>query len=672
MENRKLFERKKLFSFLSFIWKILISIQIFCCFLWIIFNQSDFKTSLDLYYINLYSMNIRTDIVYSSLAIFAKCGLYGQLSDENITSESKVMETVGEELRIHSQSFNFYLNNQIKRKNLDTVYNVLYEVNTFVSLLSNRLTKETNSSLYEEVNLYLLKVNKLTREGEFTNCALADWENQNLEANEEMIEIYYIIKNVITTIIDKFNELDSALLKLFKSFFNRSKRLTYVYIILAIFLEIVLMVIMQCIMSDHKANTQILLNYIYTPNKNDVLFEEDLFNYKELLFNFTKESFVHFRSMHRKVLTNEDSSNTLRTGFSLSTNENNLDTGNNSFSGDNNNNSKQKEIFYKFSDKATIPKHYFITMLSMYIASFVFIILELVYLLSTSNLYNKLQTSYILSMNYKDLVPKINELMLYTRISILTGNLELITVPKEEYGKKSYYYYYNNYEDYSNILEKFGETKFSFLYYQINQIRKNIDTFTSTKGSVLSETKKWNKNFSNENSDFCIYSSLGYLYFEGDKENEVDAFSEVNSLAAECKSFGDGFNLNNLNTILNAVLFEIEVVYTDFFTEKNMSDTQMITRYMSLKEMYLVEMNLKKQLKFAYITFVNFTKKDIDKLVRLSKTIGLVFAFCLMFSAGAYSLIVFLLLNFSNRNLKVLVYIKMFMKQALDSKGNQG
>ena len=694
VESRTLFNNQKLYGVMNYIWKFLILCQIFFCFLWVIFNQNDFKTAFELFYINLFATNIETDIFYSSLSMFARCGIYGELSQENLTKEIELMEQISEDLREHSKKFIGYINNQIQKNELSRIFEVLNKEEQIVNLLPNKKEQTAISSFYEEFSLYQFKIYQIANYATFEECTLDDIAASDT-ANDEMREIFYIVNNVIGILSDKFAELNQINTEIFINHINNSKRSSIYFIVTAIVAEIILMVFMQYIMSDHKANIQILLNQIYAPNKNDTLFEEDLYNYKELLFSFTKESYIHFRSMHRKILTNEKNDdfqiNTIQSNESISEalsskrdNNDNLNIGNMNIV---NETGGTTEIIFKFSDKATIPKHHFITMIIMYISGFVFILIEIIHLIIVTGYYRNFNKSNTVALNFISLIPTLLELVLYTRISIMVNDENYITIPIEQYQKKDvfYNYYGVNLKETTPIIEKFGESKFVFLYYELNQIRNNIKAFIAEhKTNILPNVQKHYHHYILSGGNFCIYSSLGHYYYLSSEEGEiidftedittnevatlvVKNFEEVNKMGKECRIYGGGFNMNSLETIIDATLLKLIGVFEEFTRRE--SSSREISEFMQDSDLLLLENNLKRQLKYIYTSYVYYTMKDINNLVKKTKNIGIIFAVCLLFSISFYTCIVMVLLKISNKNIAVLIYIKTFMSQALNAKG---
>ena len=689
VESRTLFNNKKLYSIMNYVWRVLIVLEIFFCFLWEIFNRNDFQTAFDLFYINLYTTNIQTDIFYSSLSVFARCGIYGELTTEENTEEIERMEQISNELREHSKLFIAYINNQAHKKELEQIYNVLNSVEEIKTLLPNKKEEVSISSFFEELSLYQFKIFQIANYGSFDQCSLEDYEDEDT-ANEVIREIYYIINNVVTVLSQKFSEIKEDSNQIFFEHITNSRRTLISYILGSIVIEILLMILMQYIMSDHKANIQILLNQIYAPNKNDSLFEEDLYNYKELLFSFTKESYVHFRSMHRKILTNEKNDDMFHNNFNtLGSNESfsegtvsNTDNNDNLRKSNNNiinDSATSSDIIFKFSDKATIPKHYCITIIIMYIAGSVFILIEIIHLIIVISIYKDLSTSNTIALNFISLIPALLEIVLYSRVSVIVNDVNYVQYPLDEFNQKdSFFNYYGaNFKDSSHVINKFGESKFSFLYYTITQIRNNLKTFIAKRqDNILPNVQISYKDFSLNGNNFCIYSSLNYYYYQTSEQlievnntiQEVtNAFSYISSIGNKCRTYGGGLNLNNLDTILDATLLKLENVYDEFNNiDPSIRD---ISIFMNDENLKLIENNIKGQLKYVYNSYVYYTIIDMNKLVKKTKNLELIFSFCLLLSITSYTLIVLTLLKVSNKNITVLIYIKMFMEQALNSKG---
>jgi hypothetical protein len=124
--------------------------------------------------------------------------------------------------------------------------------------------------------------------------------------------------------------------------------------------------------------------------------------------------------------------------------------------------------------------------------------------------------------------------------------------------------------------------------------------------------------------------------------------------------------VNGFNTVIDAVLFNLERAYNDF-TGQSASERN-VEEHLRNEDVLLVERNIKGQLKYVYSSYVELTMKDIRHLVVRTKNIGIIFSFALLLSIVSYTMIVFFLMKIATKNLSVLVYIKSFMEQALNSK----
>ena len=143
------------------------------------------------------------------------------------------------------------------------------------------------------------------------------------------------------------------------------------------------------------------------------------------------------------------------------------------------NNNSQKLATSSLPSTATIPTilNYSMWIVALFI--FFFVAIEFVNIVIMYKMYNELSFMNIISINFLDRIPKICELLLYGRISMLLNDIYFITVNSSLYDTKSYSNYYNvTFNKENNIVfELLKESEYAFLYYQSMQITDNIKLF---------------------------------------------------------------------------------------------------------------------------------------------------------------------------------------------------
>ena len=120
--------------------------------------------------------------------MFARCGIYGELSQENLTKEIELMEQISEDLREHSKKFISYINNQIQKNELSRIFEVLNKEEQIVNLLPNKKEQTAISTFYEEFSLYQFKIYQIANYATFEECTLDDIAASDTANDENGLE----------------------------------------------------------------------------------------------------------------------------------------------------------------------------------------------------------------------------------------------------------------------------------------------------------------------------------------------------------------------------------------------------------------------------------------------------------------------------------------------------
>ena len=129
-------------------------------------------------------------------------------------------------------------------------------------------------------------------------------------------------------------------------------------------------------------------------------------------------------------------------------------------------NNSQKLETSSLPSTATIPKIFNYSMWIVDLFIFFFVAIEFVNIVIMYKMYNELTFMSIISINFLDRIPKICELLLYGRISMLLNDIYFITVNSSLYDTKSYSNYYNVTFNIENniVFELLKESEYAFLY----------------------------------------------------------------------------------------------------------------------------------------------------------------------------------------------------------------
>ena len=89
------------------------------------------------------------------------------------------------------------------------------------------------------------------------------------------------------------------------------------------------------------------------------------------------------------------------------------------------------------------------TIIIMYIAGSVFILIEIIHLIIVISIYKDLSTSNTIALNFISLIPALLEIVLYSRVSVIVNDVNYVQYPLDEFNQKDSFFNY-----YGSISEK--------------------------------------------------------------------------------------------------------------------------------------------------------------------------------------------------------------------------
>lgn len=368
--------------------------------------------------------------------------------------------------------------------------------------LKNYNANKVQSNLLDELLLFHYSITKASGESTFQTCRMRDFFAYKKYLNyrndtslpetpplgEEQI-LYYILQNIMTTYKETLEGITTKTNSLINTYTKNCKNYSLVYNSVIFALSIILFVVIVILLINDKRDMRILLSILYSRGKNEFLIENDLKLLQNVIEEFSEENCEKFEENKRtneteeikdkKKISNLHSHLTKSKISHLSTKPVNTMKKISKKNLKQENNNSQKLATSSLPSTATIPTilNYSMWIVALFI--FFFVAIEFVNIVIMYKMYNELSFMNIISINFLDRIPKICELLLYGRISMLLNDIYFITVNSSLYDTKSYSNYYNvTFNKENNIVfELLKESEYAFLYYQSMQITDNIKLF---------------------------------------------------------------------------------------------------------------------------------------------------------------------------------------------------
>jgi len=247
----------------------------------------------------------------------------------------------------------------------------------------------------------------------------------------------------------------------------------------------------------------------------------------------------------------------------------------------------------------------------LFFGGIVLITLNLINLIENSTKFEGLIKGNIIASNFLERMPKICELILYYKISIIYNNIYFI---KNNNAKENIHLnYYNISIDVTKegIFNSLKGSQYSNIYYQFRVIQSNLKMFMNDlKDEKILENIRILESELNT-KDFCYFLSLAYTELADEFNGSFrSGFKLMNDNALECKNIGNGINSNPLSSILESVLKIINNNYYDF---KNSIDKN-ITKFIGNDEIIRANLEIEYVFKKIHDSIMFLIKNDIDSM----------------------------------------------------------
>ena len=196
-----------------------------------------------------------------------------------------------------------------------------------------------------------------------------------------------------------------------------------------------------------------------------------------------------------------------------------------------------------------------------------------------------------LSMNILERIPKLMEMLIYSCITIIANNQNVIKgSPSNDNQPKYISYFKVNSLYYSDdIMNKYFKNNFFGELLRDNyRINYNYNNYLfQEKNNFFFNTNHWDK-LLNTGGYFCIYASIGQRLAFYDGENVYDFIKEVEYGALQCKEENSGINDSGVKLEINYIIQELTNSYIEFITynNSNMNITEAKTHFFNSNDIY--------------------------------------------------------------------------------------
>ena len=503
------------------------------------------------------------------------------------------------------------------------------------------------------------------------------------KANDIQKIIFYFLKNIFSAYKSTFDELSEESANTIEKMWVNYQYIIYCLLFSVVLLMIIFIIIYIIKINFDFSFYQLLFLYYYNIENEKLKFENQIYYLYKTILEFSIDNISYFEyfkhnadlidysqfknTEHIKIVKNDlnqpiqDKNENASIKDQLSRNKNkNLDKnstalsllnssmnrnsfhvlnnpGNKNIQNNRENNSaftsssNEKEEEKKISQEETIDS--FLHLIKKILPnslkiSLIFIIFStIIYLsLTCANITELLSENKIfkysinLSMNILERIPNLMGILIYSCLTIITGNENLVPGEFVNYNQSNYLTYFKTNSLYysEDIMNKYFKNKyFGKLLKDTLRINYNFNNYLFQEtNDIFANTKEWEKTL-NIKEYFCINPPIGEVLSFQNEYTVYDFANEINYYATRCKTDNTGINESGAQLEINYILQEITTKYIEFITRNNTNLTFEQARYnffasQDMKRI-IVDMQLSLILYYntiAYTVTLDFEKKN--------------------------------------------------------------
>jgi hypothetical protein len=174
-------------------------------------------------------------------------------------------------------------------------------------------------------------------------------------------------------------------------------------------------------------------------------------------------------------------------------------------------------------------------------------------------------------MNILERIPKLMELLVYSCITVMSNNQNVMKVSSNDNQANYLTYFQVNSLYYSDdIMNKyFKNTFFGELLRDNYRINYNFNNYLfQEKNNIFINTKYW-ENLLNIGGYFCIYAIIGEKIYSNEGQNIYELFKEVDDEVFNCIEENAGINDSGAKLEINYISQELTNKFIEFITHSN-------------------------------------------------------------------------------------------------------
>ena len=503
------------------------------------------------------------------------------------------------------------------------------------------------------------------------------------KANEIQKIIYYFLRNIFSAYKSTFDELSEESASTIEKMWVNYQYIIYCFLFSIILLMIIFIIIYIIKVNFDFSFYQLLFLYYYNIENEKLKFENQIYYLYKTILEFSIDNISYFEYFkynadlidysqfkntdHIKIVKNDlnqptqdknekdstkqqisrnkninfDKNSTALSLLNSSMNRNSFhvlnNPGNKNIQNNRENNSpfssssNEKEEEKKISQEETIDS--FLHLINKILPtslkiSLIFIIFStIIYLsLTCANITELLSENKVfkysinLSMNILERIPNLMGILIYSCLTIITGNENLVSSEFVNYNQSKYLTYFKANSLYysEEIMNKYFKNKyFGKLLKDTLRINYNFNNYLFQEtNDIFANTKEWEKTL-NIKEYFCINAAIGEVLSFQNEYTVYDFANEINYYANRCKKDNTGINESGAQLEINYILEEITTKYIEFITRNNSNISLEKARdnFFASQDMkrIIVDMQLSLILYYntiAYTVTLDFEKKN--------------------------------------------------------------
>lgn len=627
-------------------------------------NNSSREYSLDLFYINAFAIFITNDIYFGALSTINACLVNDNIQTGNITNLKLQIKQSSKDVIDCFYWLNYYTNRIIDKPDAGIIYDLFNDDEEYSQMLSNWDVRTYHSNLNDEIYSVYHYFRTFNQNEDAYYCRIKKiFIDKNVNkytetpTKEEKL-LYYICANLINKIAYKLEILMKESTNLLIADSNNSK-LKGLYITIAI-IVLSILIFGLVILSMYNLLNIIskLILFIFTKRDNEDILIEDIKKFKVLIYGFTFSNSIEYtlfkmgignlieskRKERKVVKVNKKYYSPRRRGLTKKSRKAINSVSNNMKKEENEEKTMKTNSIFLMKTKPKFGLFLFILIVFVFIIYYSF---QITNLLISLDSYDRIILENNFGTNIFERGPKINEITLYSLISVLMNDICYITKDPSNYGDFILSNLFDidiNLND-NSIFQSFDNSNYIYLYYQIYIIRTNINSFLNSNKKGYLKTTTENEFLFDDEDNFCIIAAYKYLLgYYNTRITDFRVFAYfLSDRVQNCRTVGNGLNMSGHNSAVDLFLQQLTNLYSKF--KKGPSSTRQLT-FFKEPDLIWIEDNVLNVFRHVQFADAYSVIDDIEYSYRLNNKKKVSFSITSIIFSAVIIMSLFLIINY--------------------------